>query len=427
MIDESVISYAVKFQGALTSFQRDGVSADDFENEFRSIWRYLVRAKQEHGNVPSRQIVKTRFPDLYMPVMREQDYSHLLSQLRQRKKHKDFAAALTKAAGMATSYEEVDDAIQVLQGDLNQLSTRNGKSHLVNLFEKETTNRMIREMRKKRIGGTFESNILTGLKRFDDECGGLTPQQMVVIIGRTSIGKSWLDLLFVAQAVMLGKTVMLYPLEMTLFDTACRLYTLFTQSMFGMRGTLRNRELKAGRVNSRMVREFLTTLEDQLPGRIIIADMGNLSDPYTAERIEAEVELYKPDMFWVDYLTLMKPPPSAKGAGDWQSVRALSNSIKGIAVRQNVVGGCSAQVNREALRVRQFLPRLEHIAYGDSIGQDADVVFSINRKQKDELYYSVVKNRHGEEIGGEKGIRLVFDVDRGLVHEAGEPESDAEN
>lgn len=425
VIDESVISYAIAFDTGLVEFQRAGVSPLDFEHEFKSIWHYLVRAKQEQGSVPSRTVVKTRFPDLYLPRMREQDFPHLLAQLRQRKKHKDFAAALTKAAGSATSYEEVDGAIQGLQSDLNELSTRNGKSHLVDLFDSRTSRRMVREMRTKALS-TFDQNIMTGLRAFDQQCGGLAPQQMAVIIGRPSLGKSWLDLLFVANAVMYGKTVMLYPLEMTLYDTACRLYTLFSQAMFGPSQVLRNRELKAGQVNMRKVRDFLATLEDQLPGRIIIADMGELSDPYTAERIEAEVEVYKPDMFWVDYLTLMKPPPSSGVSGDWQSVRMLSNAIKGIAMRHNVVGGCSAQVNREALRVKTFLPRLEHVAYGDSIGQDADVVFSINRKSKNDLYYSVVKNRHGPEIGGDKGIHVMFDVDRGLIFETNEDEETSE-
>ena len=38
------------------------------------------------------------------------------------------------------------------------------------------------------------------------------------------------------------------------------------------------------------------------------------------------------------------------------------------------------------------------IAYGDSIGQDADQVFSVNRNAKG-LYYRLVKNRGGLEIG----------------------------
>lgn len=232
------------------------------------------------------------------------------------------------------------------------------------------------------------------------------------------VHNSWLDLLFVASAVMHGAKVVLYPLEMNLTETAMRLYTIFSQKMFGAQKVLKNYDLTMGRVTPAKVARFLAVLEDKFQGQLYVADMANLSDPYTNERIEAEVDIHKPDMFWVDYLTLLKPPPGSGGAADWQAVRALSNGIKNTAMRRNVIGGCSAQVNREALKTKAFLPRLENIAYGDSIGQDSDLVFSINRK-KDYLYYSLVKNRGGPEISRTK---VRFFVDEGLIEEVEEEE-----
>ena len=178
---------------------------------------------------------------------------------------------------------------------------------------------------------------------------------------------------------------------------------------------LKNYDLSTGNINMRRVVRLLNMLEDRFAGQLHVADVASLSDPYTNERIEAEVDMYKPDMFWVDYLTLMKPPPrNRNGDSDWSDVRHLSNGIKNTAMRRRVIGGCSAQVNREAIRVRGvLLPRLEHIAYGDSIGQDADQVFSLNRKERI-LYYALVKNRGGPEIGKTK---MRFDVNVGILEE----------
>ena len=114
------------------------------------------------------------------------------------------------------------------------------------------------------------------------------------------------------------------------------------------------------------------------------------------------------------FLTLMKAP-GGYDADDHIAIKSLSNGIKGIAQRQNCVGGASTQVNREALKVRAFLPRIEHVAYGDSIGQDADQVISINRRGGgNSLYYAMVKNRHGPEIGK---TRVRFFVDQGIIEE----------
>lgn len=419
MLDESLIAYVVD-NNALADLQRMGVSTEDFVGDNRSIWRFLVRSKREHDAVPSAAVLQARFPDLELPNTEERDVPMLLKQLRQRRKYSDFLGALNEAASQCSDQELVDEAIQNLQANLNTISTSGGASHIVDLFDPATTKLLLKEMRKRRR--LQEHGIKTGLGRYDRTTGGLQRGNMVVIMGRPGLGKSWLDLLFVATAVTQGYSVMLYPLEMTLFDTACRLYTLFTQSMFGPSRTLKNLDLTKGRVNTRRAARLLTTLEDRYQGTLHVADIAALGDPYTNERIEAEVELHKPDMFWVDYLTLLKPPPQAGGDSDWAAVRQLSNGIKTTAMRRNVVGGCSAQVNREAIKSGNTrLPRLENIAYGDSIGQDADQVFSINRRGNT-LFYALVKNRSGPEISGddENGVRVKWNPNVGVLQETDE-------
>lgn len=411
MIDEHIIAYVVRHKG-LSNVQQAGISVDDFVDEYRSVWRYLLKANRDHDTTPSRQVVKARFPDINIPVVTESDLPMLIVQIKQRSKMHAFLHALNDAAGNVDQ-EQVDEVIQTLQGKLNNIAFNGSqRAHLVDLFSPEVNKQIIAEIKDRRSG--MKMGIPTGLQSFDQLAGGMMPQQMIVIIGRSGIGKSWLDLLAVANAVRSGRKFILYPLEMSLFETAARLYTLFSQQMFGGTKTLKNFDLNNGSANTLKVRRFLEVLEGTFPGQLLVADVGQLSDPYTIERIEAEVDINKPDGFWVDYLTLLKPPGGSNGGDDgWQAVRQLSSGIKNIAMRRNVVGGCSAQVNREAIRANVFLPRLEHIAYGDSIGQDADRVISINRKGK-YLFYSLVKNRHGAEFGSRK---VRFDPDNGDFRE----------
>jgi replicative DNA helicase len=235
---------------------------------------------------------------------------------------------------------------------------------------------------------------------------------MAVVMGRPGLGKSWLNLLFVAKAVMYGAKVGLYPLEMNLEDTALRLYSIFSSEMLGAEKALRNTDLSQGRISKQKITRFLNALEDKFKGQLFVADIGSMSDPYTVERIEAEQELHDFDLQWIDYITLMKAPGVGKnGQEDHTTVKALSNGCKQIAMRQNTVVGVSAQVSRQAISGNALLPRLEHIAYGDSIGQDADHVVSINRRGGD-LYYGLVKNRHGPEIGK---TRVRFSVNEGVI------------
>lgn len=413
VIDESILSYAVRFND-LTALQKAGVNDDHFVDEYRTAFRYLRRMKKQHDALPSRHTFTTRFPDIELPKVRRSELPMLLDQLRKRHKYTEFLTMLNDVAGSGLDFENVSEKIQTLQGQLNVLAFRDeGRAHLVDLFgSPDARASILRDLKSLRRGE--QRGIPTGFKRFDRENGGLQKQKMVVIIGRTGIGKSWIDLLFTARAVIGGASWILYPLEMTLQETAFRLYTIFSQEMFGGSKTIKNLDITRGHVPVKKMVRLMNLLEDKFAGQLHVADVGQLSDPYTMERIEAEVDVEKPDGFWVDYITLVKPPPGGRDTPEYVQVRQLSSAIAGIAKRRNCIGGCSAQVNREAMKQRVFLPRLEHISFGDSIGQDADQVFSINRKPGGDLYYALVKNRGGMEI---PKMRVKADFNQGIMRE----------
>lgn len=420
-LDESLISYVVRYD-ALTELQGAGVGPDHFVDEFRNVWRYLLRTKRDHDALPSEDTLVTRFPDLSLPRVRKREIPILLADLHKRKRYIDLLTALNDVATEATSFDQVDDVIQGLQGRLNAMSfTGDQRSHLVDLFSNETNMLVLSDQKKRRSGQI--AGIPTGLKRFDRMAGGLQKQRMVIIMGRPGLGKSWLDLLLVKSAILAGKNVILYPLEMPLYETAYRIYTLFSAEILGADKVIKNFDLTSGHVPPRVLARFMNMMQDRFQGSLLVADVSSLADPYTIERIEAEVELNKPDMFWVDYLTLLKPPKNTNGDMDgWSAVRELSRGIKNTAMRRNCVGGASAQVNREALKVQAFLPRIEHVAYGDSIGQDTDQAISLNRKG-DFLYYALVKNRGGPEFGKTK---VQFAVNEGQIFEVQDDEGDDE-
>jgi replicative DNA helicase len=411
-LDGAIVAYAVRRPLGLTELQRAGITSEHLTDDYAKAWDWAVRMKRQHGSVPSLRVVQQRYADLDLSPARQRDVPMLVSEVKQRKKLIDFHEAIEVASSTARSVDDIDRALSQLQLQLNGLNTRGmGETAVVDLFSRSAKRRMMRDLKQRRSGKMI--GIPTGLKRFDYVTGGLGIRKMYVVMARTGVGKSWLNLLFVASAVLAGKKVVLYPLEMTLEETALRLYTIFSQKMFGNDGVIKNLDLTMGRFSPRRAVRLMNALEDRFAGQLFVADVASLTDPYTPERVESEVELYQPDMFWVDYLTLMKAPNGRSGAEDYTSIKALSNAIKGIAQRQACVGGASAQVNRDAMKIRSLIPRVEHISYGDSIGHDADGILSLGRKDQ-HLYYGLVKHRGGPEIGR---TRLKAFFDSGLIEE----------
>lgn len=419
-LDETAIAYACTRTNGFNKLRRSGITEEHFVDDYAPVWRFLTKAKAQHDAVPSPELVLQRFPDITLPTVRNTDMPMVVSQIRQRHKYIQLLTLLNQTAMSVNSWETVDEDIASLQSEINTIAFQShAGSHLVDMFG-EVAQRQIREEIRRRRSGRV-TGMPTGLRRLDAVTGGLHRQKMAVVIGRTGIGKSWLNLFFVANAIKSGHTFILYPLEMTMFDTAARLYTIFSHQMFGADKAISNLDLMHGKVTKAKIVRLMGLLQDRFAGRLLVADIGSLADPYTIERIDAEVELHRPDGFWIDYLTLMQSP--VKGQEDWGAIRVLSKGIKGIAMRRNTMGGCSAQVNREALRAKVFLPRLDHISYGDSIGHDADIVASINRPggQDPYLYYALVKHRGGPEFGK---TRVKWDVDSGDIGETANQDHD---
>ena len=406
--DAALISYIVR-NDKLLDIQRYGITTEHFVDQYRTIFNYLLRTRREHDAVPSPATLKTRFPDIDLPKVRESELPVLLNDIRKRHKYISILELLNAAATGDYNQDNVDEMIQTLQSGINALSyAGNQRSHMVDLFSPEASKVIKKELKRRKSAEFFGTP--TGLEKFDNICGGLHRQRMITIIARSGIGKSWLDLMFAVNAVMHGAKVVLYPLEMTLFETATRLYSLMTCGLFGPQKALKNLDLTQGKVSMSKVARMTSILEDRFKGQLYVADVASLADPYTNERIEAEVEYLKPDMFWVDYITLLKNTGREEGH---ELIRKLSDGIKNTAMRQNVIGGASAQVNREAIKSGERIPRLEHIAYGDAIGQNSDQVFSLNGRGK-WLWYALVKNRHGPEIGPTK---MAFQPNVGYIKE----------
>lgn len=418
-LDASVIAQVVRNPSVYSELVAAGLDYEDFADDFQRVWKYISRMQREHDRIPSADQLSHRFEWLDLPSARKRDLPIQISDIKKRKEHNDLVTILRQSADMLGDPDEADDVKSFLLREINALSVRRGRSSIVDIFGSQAGTDILGEIKRRRSG--VAAGLPTGLTKFDTICGGLIKQRMVVAIGRPGIGKSWMDLLFVREAVLAGGKIMLFPLEMTLFETALRLYTLFSQRIGGADRVLKNTDLQSGQISIKKVRKFLTLLEEHYAGQLLVADVGSLSDPYTVDRIEAEQQMHNADMIWIDYITLMKASGGMDSA-EHVRVRELSNGVKGIAQRQDCVGGCSAQVSREALRTNILLPRLEHIAYGDSIGQDADQVFSLNRKGK-HLYYALVKNRHGPEIGK---TRVRFFPNEGLIQEMPDEAQDDE-
>lgn len=410
-LDGALIAQIVRNPSTFTELQAAGITQEDFVDEWQKVWRYINRMKRERDIIPSGDQLAHRFEWIELPKTRKRDLPIQLTDLKRRTEHNQLVHILRDAADMLGDPDDIDEAKAFLLSRVNGLSVRNGKSAIRDLFGEDVRREMLTELRRRKSTETV--GIPTGLHKFDSICGGMVKGRFITTLARTGVGKTFINLLFVREAVISGSTVMLFPLEMTLFETATRLYTLFSNRVNSGK-VLKNMDLQSGQISIKKVVRFLNMLEDHYAGQLYVADVGSIMDPMTVDRIRSEFELHKQvDIGWIDYIQLMRSTANRDARGD-ERIKELSNGCKGMAQNFDIVMGCSAQANREATRGGFLLPTADHVGLGDSIGQDSDQIVSLARKGKC-LFYGVTKNRHGPQIGK---TRLKFFPNEGLITEA---------
>ena len=226
----------------------------------------------------------------------------------------------------------------------------------------------------------------TGFADLDQVIGGLKPTDLIIVAGRTSMGKSALaiNMAFnVARQMMrerdgsedAGHSVAYYSLEMDGLQLINRI--LSSQSR------ILTRQIQSGRMSDAQMDRFARVAADlgELP--LYVNDEGTMSIDQlcsSARRLRRQRGV---DAIFVDYLQLVDASQSARREGRVQQVAEVSRRLKGLAKELEIPVVALAQLSRLVESRASKIPQLSDLRESGSIEQDADIVLLIHR----ESYY----------------------------------------
>ena len=125
---------------------------------------------------------------------------------------------------------------------------------------------------------------------------------------------------------------------------------------------------------------------------IVMDDIGRC----THEQVFAEMNRWKPDVTFIDYLGLMSMPSRTS---DWSAMMELTRSLKQITRTLKSPIVAIAQTNRDSGKSANKAVSLDLLAQSISVGQDADLVLGLERDEEmidnSQMTVRVVKNRDG--------------------------------
>ena len=222
--------------------------------------------------------------------------------------------------------------------------------------------------------------VPTGLTDLDSRLGGLHKQDLVIIAGRPSMGKTALatNIAFYAakniEKKSLKSTVAFFSLEMSSEQLSTRI--LSEQSR------IRSNDIRRGKVSEKEFDQFIETSRNIYDLPLYIDETPAITISAISNRARRIKRLFGLELIVVDYIQLMRSN-SSKNEGRVQEISEITQGLKALAKELDVPVLALSQLSRAVEQRDDKKPQLSDLRESGSIEQDADVVMFVYR----EAYY----------------------------------------
>ena len=218
--------------------------------------------------------------------------------------------------------------------------------------------------------------VPTGLTDLDSRLGGLHKQDLVIIAGRPSMGKTALatNIAFHAAKNIEKKgtksTVAFFSLEMSSEQLSTRI--LSEQSR------IRSNDIRRGKVSEKEFEQFIETSKNISELPLYIDETPAITISAISNRSRRIKRLFGLDLIVVDYIQLMRSG-SLKNEGRVQEISEITQGLKALAKELDVPVLALSQLSRAVEQRDDKKPQLSDLRESGSIEQDADVVMFVYR------------------------------------------------
>lgn len=378
--------------GDVKEFTASKVSKDLFKPVELEVYEFVEGFVYSYKALPTKDTVIEQFPDMGLPKAPETP-AYYADQMRDRYISDTIKAGYTETKKALTKENmDTDEAVRVLSDTLVQIHKITNESRIMDF--KESADFLKEAYTKKKVQG-MDGTILTGYPSVDSISGGLEGGDVLSIVGRPALGKTFSTLYTGLHAWdQQGKNVLYVSMEMNLLKIQQRLASMKTKYSLT--------QLKKAQFATNIKKGFFAAMESlkEKPNSYWIVD-GNMTA--TVEDIWKLTMQLHPDLVIVDGAYLLHHPNPRIGKYDrvGENARLLKSMV---AAEFDIPVIESWQFNREAVKKMQknkdAKTGLEDIGYSDEIGQISSLVLGLTQSESVETIkrrkVEILKGRDGE-------------------------------
>lgn len=348
----------------------------DYFSDYKQEFLFIKNHLDDFGNIPDMTTFLDKFPNFEVFEVHE-TLNYLLEELVKDKNKRFLAENFNKIRNCIMS-NDVDSAMQILRQASEESSSAVSLQCVDVIHDTSRYDRYL-----DRVDNLDKYFIKTGFKELDEIISGWdSNEDLVTIVARNGLGKSWILFRCAASAAKQGRRVGIYSGEMSEDSVGYRIDTLI--------GNISNGALMHGGGSVKNeYKQFLEQLSGKIPGELFVLTPKMINGPATVSALRAFVEKYNLDILFVDQHSLLEDDRKAK-----DKVEKASNISKDLKLLQSVKRIpiiCVSQQNREKVEGKDF--DTTQIAMADRIGQDSSIIIFIERKD-DLLKLHLVKSRN---------------------------------
>ena len=308
------------------------------------------------------------------------DYANIVQEMHVRRELIKISQSVLDEA--STNADVSTSGVEIIQNAEKSLFDLAERGHFNQSFMKfETALKQTIDMAKSAYQN--DSGIVgvpTGLTDLDSRLGGMHKQDLIIIAGRPSMGKTALatNIAFHAAKNIEKKgtksTVAFFSLEMSSEQLSTRI--LSEQSK------IRSNDIRRGKVSEKEFEQFIETSKNIFELPLYIDETPAVTIATISNRSRRIKRLFGLELIVIDYIQLMKSSRKME-FNRVQEISEITQGLKALAKELNVPVLALSQLSRQVEHRDDKKPQLADLRESGSIEQDADVVMFIFR----EAYY----------------------------------------
>ncbi len=359
----------------------------------REAFEFIEKHYRSYGKMPDLETVFNE-TGVNLPDGTKEPVEYYIDKVKDRKIGSILKSSINKMVkGIEVGkHRDMLDAMRKTVGEVNEKFPEDSegvKSIGERVDERKKQYEKIRDMEG------FIDGIETPWTSISNATQGWHKGELITIVARLGVGKSWAAVLVAKKAWELGEKVLFVSMEMPVFQIERRFDAVVVKLPY--------KDLKRGMLGDDLQAKYYDYLENlkNVDNKIRNLHVVSGSNVSSVSDVELIMERVKPTIVIIDGVYLIKLP-GFKGPM-WERVSEVITEAKRLAEKKQIPVIVTSQFNRQVgSKSPSSKSRPENISFSDAIGQSSDTVLAMSQTETDlqnaKMTFKLIKLREDEPV-----------------------------